>query len=466
MKNSKLIGLLKSFSNSEWRAFDDFLASPFFNKKKINLKLYRLLKKQASRDFPEAAIARPYLFKQLFPRARYDERQLNHVISEVFKLAEQFISYREFQSERALPQLFTARAHLKRKQDKSYQHQARKTAKILEDAPLRDHTYHYQSTLLADLAEQHYTLKEVHRQNDNLPKAARHFDQYYLSRKLQYLCIMLDRQKFLPMEYEMPLLPFIREIIESQQFDSPSIEIYYHLLKTLSNEAPEADFNYFKQLLSQNLKAFTGEEARQLYLLAINFCVHQIRLGHRSYAAELMHFYMEGIEREILLEEGKLSPWMYKNIVKLGLGLNRLEWVEQFVRQYSQYLSDALRDDAYHFSLADLYFHKKEYDKTLTQLNKVEFTDIHYNLDAKATLLKTYYMQGEIEPMLSLVSSFKLFLRRQKSLSRHVRDSYFNFARLLKKIYQKGHSQNATIRQEIAATKALNGRSWLLQQLD
>ena len=69
-----------------------------------------------------------------------------------------------------------------------------------------------------------------------------------------------------------------------------------------------------------------------------------------------MDLYIEGIKNNILLENGQISPWTYKNVVKLGLGLKRFEWVESFVREYSQYLSAREREDAYHFNLADLFF--------------------------------------------------------------------------------------------------------------
>ena len=466
MKQSKLISLLKSFSSSELRAFKDFLSSPYFNKKEINLELYKILKLLAKQDFPEEKIKREVLFCKLFPNEKYDERKLNHVISEVFRLAEQYLGIQEFEQDRALPYLYTARAHLKKQQEKAYLHQARKARKKLEEASYRDCQYFYQSTILEELEEQHFSSKKIHRTNTNLQLAANQFDRYYLAQKLQYSCIMLDRQKFLPIQYDIPFLPLIKKMLELQSFESePSIIVYHYLMLALTQKSDKASFEQFRNYLSEHLSVFTETEARQLFLLAINFCVHKIRIGERDYAAELMHFYSEGIEKGLLLEKGKLSPWIYKNVVKLGLGLQRLEWVESFVKKYSHYLTEVLRKDAYHFSLADIHFHKKAYGNALSELNKVEFSDIHYNLDAKAMLLKIYFESGETEALLSLISSFKIFLKRQKSLTPHVRLSYLNFTTILYKIYKQGNLYEEEIKKEIKNTKALNGRNWLLDQI-
>ena len=466
MDNSKLVNLLRTFDKSELRAFQDFMTSPFFNKKEINISLYRILRKAAKDDFPQHKIKREVIYKQLFGNAPYEERQLNHVISEVFRLAEQFISLNAFYASSALPEIFTAQSHLARKQMKAYHHQARKAEEALAKSQYRDNTYYHQKFLLAELAEQHYSGIGLHESNQSLQAASDYFDHYYLSQKLQHVCVMLDRQNFLPTKYHIPHLLQLEEMLERLDIKGHSaIEVYQALLRVLKKESSQQDFEGFKTLLNEVQGILPEQQILRLYLLVINFCVNKIRVGQSSYAQELMQLYMEGIDKGILIEEGKLSPWIYKNIVKLGLGLKRLEWVEKFVKEYSQYLSESLREDAFHFSLADLFFHKKEYDKALVELNKVEFSDIYYNLDAKATLLKIYYEQDETEALLSLLSAFKLFLKRQNAISAPVKESYLNFVYFLGKIHKSGKKQAQPLEAEIKSTKVLNARTWLLQQL-
>lgn len=466
MKHSKLISLLESFNSSELRAFKDFLSSPYFNKKEINLELYKILKPLAKQGFPEEKVKREVIFHKLFPNEKYDERKLNHVISEVFRLTEQYLGIQEFEQDRALPYLYAARAHLKKQQEKAYLHQIRKARKKLEEKQYRDRQYYYQSTLLEELEEQHFLSKKVHRENFSLQNAANQLDRFYLTQKLQYICNMLDRQKFLPTRYEMSSLPALKQMLELNSFQSePAIQVYHYLMLALNQKSNKSSFDQFRSYFNGYQNIFTDDEIRQLYLLAINFCVHKIRIGERAYATELLSLYTEGIDKRILLENEKLSPWIYKNVVKLGLGLQRLEWVEDFVKKYSQYLSKALRKDAYHFSLADIYFHKKAYSSALYELNQVEFSDIYYNLDAKTTLLKIYYETGETEAFISLISSFKIFLRRQKALTKHVKASYLNFANLLYKIFKMKTNEFEQIQTEISSVKALSGRTWLLNQI-
>jgi hypothetical protein len=467
MENSKLVILLKSFDSSELRAFQDFLASPYFNKKEINLRLFRLLKNLAKEGFPNHKLKRSLIYKKLYPSQPYDELKLNHVISEVFRLAEQFLSIQHFQQKRALPSIMIAEAHYQRKQDKAFVHQVRKIRKTLDSSSKKDSIYFHQKSIMLMQEERFFPSRSTD-EEDNLQKAAYHFDGFYLLQKLKYLCLMLDRQKFMVLKYDLSTIPLTLELLEKAPDpikNSPSITTYIALLNALLERDSRPHFLTFKQLLKQNNTVFTIQEAKELYLLAINFCIHHIRIGQREYAEDLFHLYTEGIEQSILFNDGVLSTQTYKNIIKLGLGLLQLEWVEQFIKKYSQYLYYPLREDAYHFNLADLYFHKKEYHKAMMELNQVEFSNINYNLDSKVMLLKIYFEQDEIEPMLSLIATFKIFLRRQKGLSKNVKDSYLNFAKLLQKVYRHHRTSSDHLVEEIKSTTALSDRTWLLKQL-
>ncbi|MCB0557649.1 MAG: hypothetical protein H6573_18345 [Lewinellaceae bacterium] len=467
MEKSKLLALLRTFDSSELRAFKDFVGSPFFNKEETLTRLYHYLKKLAPQKFPQEKINRQEVYRELFPGEPYDERRLNHISSGLFQLAEQYIGLKEYAKQGILAETHILEAHLERRQEKAYQHRFRKAQSRLEKAPLRDAQYHLQKSHLARLSDQYFSIQKLHRPDPSLQEMADQFDVYCLSKKLSLLCEMQQRQQFLPVKYQLKLADETLSALERQEAlsENPCIAVYHTLFKALSGHTGRQDFQRFRQLLTQHHSRFSEPEARKLYFSAINYCIHAIRIGKKEYTSQLMDLYIEGIKHGILLENGHISPWTYKNIVKLGLGLKRFDWVESFVREYSQYLSKEEREDAYHFNLADLFFHRQEYDKALGHLNQVEFSDIHYAVDAKATLLKIYYETRATEAYLSLHSAFKIFLKRNKNLSRNVRESYMNFIALLYQVFKQGGKRQAQLEQKIQSTNPLNGRAWLLHQL-
>ena len=73
MKNSKLISLLKSFSENELKEFRKFIDSSFFNKEgKYVLRFYNEVRKHYP-DFTNASLERKNLFEKLYPGKSYDD---------------------------------------------------------------------------------------------------------------------------------------------------------------------------------------------------------------------------------------------------------------------------------------------------------------------------------------------------------------------------------------------------------
>jgi hypothetical protein len=466
MEKTKLIQLLRTFDSKELRAFHDFVRSPFFNKQEEIVQLYTYLKKQAKRDFPPARITKQTVFQQLFPDQVYDEKRLNHFISQLFKLAEKFIGYQQYQKAGAVSAYYSLQAYVERRKEKPYRYLYDQAQKKLAERPQRNANYHFQRFLLADVAERHFSNQNIRRHDQSLQEAADHLDHYYLAQKLKFVCAMLDRQKQLNTTYSTHMIDEVKQYLARQPFEHvPAVHIYYVTLLTLTNPDETDNFYRLQSLLKSYQSYFEKNELKDLYYFAINYCARRIRVGKKSFATDLMTLYIEGIDHGILLDEGRLSPWTFKNMVRLGLGLKRFEWVESFVPKYYSYLPENEREAAFHFSMADLYFQKKAYEKAFFHLNQVEFSDIFYSLGAKVMLLKIYHEKEETEALIALLKSFRIYLKRNKLIAKNVKLPYLNFIHLLAAIQKKDKQDTALLLKEIQEVPQLMDRSWLLQQV-
>lgn len=466
MQNSKLILLLKTFDSSELRAFKDFVESPYFNKNEDLIQLYHYLKTLAAKGFPANKIQREAVFAAVYPDQFYDERQLNYCISLLLKLAERFIGLRRYEQSGMLPEYQQLFAYVERDLDKNYQYIFQQTLDRVEASPYRNADYYFQRYLLSDVADEHFAKQNIRRYDQNLQDASDFLDVFYIAKKLRYLCNMLDQQKFITADYQLNMLVELKEYLHNNNLEHiPAIHLYHLLLLTLTESEPELFFRTYRQHLREFVWQFPLDEQRALYHFAINFCIHRIRLGAKEFTQDLMNLYQEGVENQVLLEKGQISPWTYKNMVKLGLGLGQYDWVEDFVKKYSEKLEAEKRADAYHFNLADLYYHRKSYGEALEYLNQVEFSDIHYHLGAKVMLLKIYYETQEYEALLSLILAFKNFLRRNKNVPKEVKEPYLNFVNLLHELYKKPINIK-DFKEKVNKTAMLSDRSWLLQQIN
>ncbi|MEM9820764.1 MAG: hypothetical protein AAF985_06820 [Bacteroidota bacterium] len=460
MDNSKLISLLRTFSTKEIREFKDYVASPFFNKNQELVLFYEQLRKLAPK-FPLKKIKREVIYQTVFPKQPYDEKHLNYLMSFLLKLAEQYIGYQQYSQQNILKNQHILQSCIERDLEKHYQNIYNKAQAALEKLPYRDHDFYFQQYLLAAIGNRHFKKKRIRKFDPHLQETADYFDWYYLSNKLKLSCEMLDRQKFLSANYQQSLMEEIDQFLTLHPIDNiPPIAIYYCIFQMLTKEDGSPYFNQLKGLLDQHFHHFQKEEMMEMYLYAINFCIRKIREKKEHYVEETLNLYLKTIEDGLLFENSLLSPWTYKNVVKLGLRLQRFDWTETFILKYNPYIKEDFRSNSLHLNLADLFYYKKDYDQALSNLNKVALSDVFYTLQAKVMLLKIYYETKEEEALYSLIASFRIFLKRNKLISNNVRKTYHNFNHLLHQLLKENKLEET--RQLIINTQLLTDRQWLL----
>ena len=126
------------------------------------------------------------------------------------------------------------------------------------------------------------------------------------------------------------------------------------------------------------------------------------------------------------------------------------------------------QENALTYNLAKVYFAQKKYVKVIEQLREVAYSTHIYALGGKQILLKTYYETDEFLPLDSLIHSFRAYLRRNRVISKDVREQYLNFLRFLKRLsyidpYKKDKLEK--IRSDIQECSAVAQKSWLLEKV-
>ena len=466
MKNSKLIDLLKTFDSKELREFRDFVKSPFFNKNQELVLFYDYLKKIAPK-FSEKKIDRNVVYQSLFPQKKYDDKHFKYLMSFLLKLAEKYVGLKAYQNQKLLPDFHILESFIDRNLEKHFQQNYQKAASQFNTPTKSNTNFYYHQYLLADISNQHFLSQKIRKYDTRLQSASDYLDLFFLAKKLKYSCEILDRHQSISGEYSIGMFDEISDYLESNNFDAhPTINIYYHILKILSSKNTGHFFEKLKELLFDNFDDITKDEMQTMYFLTINFCVRKVRQGEKKYVEELLLLYEKGIETQILFDNEFLSPWTYKNVVKLGLGLNKFDWTENFIHKYNSSLPEPFQKDALQFNLADLYYYKNDLDKALEHLRNVEFSDIYYTLGAKVILLKIYFELNEQEALLSLLASFNIYLKRNKLISNEIIQTYQNFVKILNILNRRKPKDFEKLESLINDTPLLVSKNWLIKQFE
>jgi hypothetical protein len=236
----------------------------------------------------------------------------------------------------------------------------------------------------------------------------------------------------------------------------------------LTKEDAEAEFLKLKALLKEYKAVIPIKEKNYPYLFAINYCGAQIRQNNRVYyyGNQYLELYLEGLEEKTLYVDNYLSPWSFKNIVKIGLNLKKFDWTTQFIKNYYTQLKDDFQEDAFHFNMADLFYRKQKYQESQKHLMQVQFSDVFYTLGAKSMLIKIYFETDEEEALLSLLASFTIYLKRNKKIANNIKETYLNFTSLLYQLLKAKPDKLPVVVEKIRNVELLANRKWLLNAIN
>ena len=94
MKNNLTV-ILNSFSENDYSKFKDFINSPYHNKIKNAVKLFSVLKNNLEK-FDSGIVTKEELWKKIFPGKKYNYGTMKNLLHELYKLAEKYIMYENF----------------------------------------------------------------------------------------------------------------------------------------------------------------------------------------------------------------------------------------------------------------------------------------------------------------------------------------------------------------------------------
>lgn len=463
MEKSLLIRLLASLNADELVRLDKFVQSPYFNNRTEVAVLCRLLIQNTRKGMPLPS--KETLFTKVFATKTYDDHRLRVAMSLCYQLVCRFISLEALEQDTTAQQ--RALAHALRQRNLP-----ERAAKALQQASVNNAVSQFQN---AAALERKYQLTLDHYRADvdayqtersDLQALSHQLDDAYIARKLWQACFTHSHSTLFNTQFDSGLLQQVLNYLQlhPNKLQRPAIGLYYHCYLALTQPAHVAHFQTFMQVFRANNEVFPDDELRDIFVLAINFCSRQYNAGNQHYLREQFDLYRQGLEHGYFLTEGNLAPYTYTNAATLGLILGELDWVAQFVEEYAAALRPEYRDGLYHFNHARLAYRKRDLGHALQLLQKADYKDQMLQLGIKTLQVKIYYELGEHDVLLSHLQAFRAFLQRRNKMGYH-RDNYLHLVQFTSKVLELELSDKKSrhlLREQIAATKAVAEKEWLL----
>lgn len=475
MKEKKILFALKGLSLYELNDFNKFVHSPYFN---VNNKIsayYDLLESDVRAGIADVKDNQSY-WSKVYGKIPYDNQKFLKLNSDLLTLLENFLAQQEYEKMPSLRACHKLAGAGKRNLVKLYNG-------ILGDISRLGHTELNQSAEYYlnkyQIEKNIFSLKSENEKKNvkfeidselNIQNISENLDIFYVSEKLRLFCTLLTWKKMYKLDIALQNIDTILSLSLHYPFNTtPSVLMYHNMYLTFTDEENTQHYFNLKKLLNKFIHLFPEEEQKEIYATAISYCVNKVNKGNFTFQEETFLIYKETIEKGYLLSGGFLSPTDFRNIGQIALRVNEFEWTENFIIEYAKYLDPRFRDNAVEFSLARLEFYRKNFGKVLEHLNSVNYDDVWYNLNAKTLQLAAYFELDEFDVLESFLQSYKMYIRREKSITPERKIHYLNLVKYtsaLMKVNPRDKAKIQKIKEEIQQTKGIVSKPWLLEKVE
>ncbi|MEO0008467.1 MAG: hypothetical protein RJA20_2663 [Bacteroidota bacterium] len=460
MITSKLWQILSVLTREEWNKLREFVESPYFNRRGEVVRLLYALE-QVQSGVPD----RQAIFGQIFPGKPFSDHRLRQSMSFLLQLAYEFLEIHSFRAD--LPgRLLLRSGALRRRGLNDRSADALSVASgQLQDSPLRNADYH-DLWYRIELDSYKTRFERIIPGATEMQKLSDSLDVSYITRKLWQACFLWSHQQISGASYDYGLLPAVTAYVEQYNLTAiPAVGAYYYCYLALTGAESDISFERFIGLLQQENASFTEEEIRDLYLLALNFCIRKVNTGSKTYLPFQFELYRSGISGGYFTTEGGLSRHTYLNAVTTALALREYDWAIQFTDGYSQQLPAAYRKPLWQFNHARLAFARGKNDRALELLRDVEIRDTLLMAAIKTVQIKIFHETGNTDLLESNMQALQTFIRRRKAGIGYHQVNYLNMIRLLRRRMEIPDNDRDAIKRWIAQvqdTPDVAEKDWLI----
>jgi hypothetical protein len=435
MKDQKLVKLLSKLDRIECKKLNHYICSEQNNSnKEVQLLLDYLFDDKWSLT---KNLTIETIWKKVFEKQKFDKQKFYNTSALLLKLTQEFLAVEEFKNDKLLFQSYILKGIGQKKAYDVFEKEKNVILKRNEKHKYKDSDFYFKSYLTHQEIDKVNVSNSRDANNKSIQAMSDYFDVFYLSKKLKTTCEMLNRENILNTKFELSLIDEIITGIEKNKeklLSIPSISIYYTIYNTLQDSENENHYYQLVKLLDNHTQHFTSIEAKSMYDYAANYCIKKLNQGSQTFLTNLFELFKTQLKNEVMLQNGEITEWDYKNICTVGLRLQDFDWVYNFIIEYKEYLNNNTKENAFNYNLANYHYQNKDYKSSLKLLNKTQFTDIYYNLSSRCLLLRIFYEKNDTFSLESTIKSFKSFLNRNKNISKYQQETHKNLLRFITKL--------------------------------
>ncbi|MBS1513791.1 MAG: hypothetical protein JSS63_02090 [Bacteroidetes bacterium] len=418
--------ILSKLDKKQTRKFRDFLASPYFNSRKVISHLFEIIVKH-SPDFSSMPDDEA-VFKVLYPGKTFSRQTIKNLYSELGNLLKKFTGYEEFsKDEKNLNRYIGDGLASLTLFDLSSKH-INKCINENKNSLFSLDNLHYEKELYLVL---HSNIGILDR------NAA---DEHFITRKALSETLIMA---FLKELYYLSMIDAIDKIFSHEKADTftdktlqaidikkileyagerklsaaPLIKIQYYLYYYTVNDISEKEYIKLKAEFLSAIKLVTGFEKLHFILRMNQIIVTKLVPKNKEFYGEIFRFIKLLCSFNIFpLEVKVLGRGVYRDFFTTAVILKEYDWAENFVNEYGRFLPEDQRENEILLGKGILSFKKNNFDESLKYLNKLKITELTEKINVRYYYLMNYIELMAYESAYSSLSAIRQFCRDRKEI--------------------------------------------------
>jgi len=460
--SSQLYQLLTALSSRQRQRFLLFVQSPYYNQRSELSSLAQMLITSLPK-LPQKELA----YRQLFPTRSYRDSHWRLLQSDLLQLLESFlgVAYQDAftSTEQQLRLLIT---HRELRQPKRYSAAQRRVERMVPTLPHGIRRARLDYEIASVHIDSLYSNREL--SLDYINSLQGYLNRAYVLESIKLAAIGLSMRTITPNERQSLITEVEELIIPDKLIDDIPLALHYYGFQLLTKPENAEAFSHFKRL-QPHLRELATSEARDLLMIAVNYCIRRVNAGEDSAGEAALDLYAFGLENEFLLDNGRLPRITFSNVVALALKAGADERARDFIDRFTALLPAQYRQSTEALNRARLAYAGNQLSASMEYLRSARDQDVLTTLNIKILQMRVYHQLGEMRLLDAHLDALDIYLRRRKdSLDYHYK-AYRELVSFVRKYRRLNHYDLARMelfKKEVLASKVLPERDWLIGILD
>jgi len=487
MHNSTILDILRTFDENELKLFEEFLSSPYFNKKAAVIKLYKQIKKYAP-EFVSQRLKKEKVWEALFKNKQYNYGLFKNYIYDLTKLAEKFVMYESIKKDNLHSQFSFLESLFDRQIKDLFE---------LKFKSLKNKINHLQKNSEIEAKDKFEFLSKIYLLKSNFsdlfsrhPSIGDEFKQHSFFRISLLLysvletsinAVNLSLKNFYDKDND-PVLLFVRKadsenliseflnILKKEQSGNYEIiNVYYKYYLSISDNDSIEKYLDFKDNLIRNSRSFSKPDLHNLYSGLRNTVIN-LTSPEFSKGKEFLDITKHMMKDDIVISKGGImNEITFVSEIQTACSFADAEFIEEFTDKYVRHLPKASRDNMKKFAMAHLYFARNEFEKSLEQMLTIRYDLFGVKFYLKNLQMMICYELNDYNSYLLILDSYRHFLNNNRTVTVDWKKTQIVLLRFLTRLFNLKENYDEfemkKLRQDISSSIVLK-KQWLLRKIE